>query len=292
MAKKGAPNYTQLVHDVVRSSDRPLSFREIFDRVNERQPITTKNPKGTIRNALTQLRLVYSVDDGRYGYFPHLLKDSLFRMPLTEKKPAYHPLPFTGELTEALWPARNESGARQDLRAARLRLPSGEEVLYHCFRTEMQESPLPPALAKWLINERAQPGDDLLFRVVDADARLYELQLQRRSKRDEQVIAPRNRELADAAYQLFRSNPKERKLILEIGIALMARSLYRDPVPPDPLAKVLRSDQRFIVTLLNLVMLREQLTPEEAESITRRNRNLLQRLLPVASETLPRYPQS
>lgn len=85
MSKKGAPNYTQLVHEVVRSSDQPLGFEEIVDRVNDRQPITTKNPKNTIRNALNQLRLVMSVGDGCYGYFPYLINGSVFRLPLTEK---------------------------------------------------------------------------------------------------------------------------------------------------------------------------------------------------------------
>lgn len=285
MAKKGAPNYTQLVHEVVRSSDRPLCFEEIFDRVNERQPITTKNPKGTIRNALTQLHLVYSVGDGRYGYFPHLLKDSLFRMPLTEKKPAYHPLPFTGELTEALWPARKESSARQDLRAARVRLASGEEVLleYPGFRTETQESPLPMALSRWLVQERTQAGDELLFRVVDADAGLYEVRLQRRSKRDEQAIARRNRQIADAAYDVFRYNPEGERLISEVGTAVMAQGLYRDPVPPDPFIDVIQSDKRFLVTDMGLVMRAEHLTAEERESILKRDREFQEEFNRVAA---------
>ena len=280
MVKKGAPNYTQLVYEVVRDSDRPLSFQEIFDRVNERQPITTKNPKSTIRNALTQLRLIRNVGDGRYYYFPHILKDSLFRMPLVEKKLAYHPLPFTGELTEALWPARNESGAREDLRAARVRLPSGEEVLLEYYNPldERPDSPLSPALTRWLVNERAQAGDDLLFRVVDADAGLYEVQLQRRIKRDEKAIARRNQQIADAAYGVFRYNPEGQKLISEVGTAVMAQGFYRDPVPPDPFIDVIKADKRFLVTDLGLVMRAEHLTAKERESILKSDRELIEEL--------------
>ena len=155
----------------------------------------------------------------------------MFRLPLTEKKPAYHPLVFTGELNQALWPAYYESGARRDQRPALVRLPTGEEVQleYAPSIAQPSESPLPMALSKWLIAERAQAGDDLLFRVVDVDARLYEVQLQRRSKRDEQAIARRNRQIADAAYDAFRYVPEGRKLISEVSVTVMAQGSIANP---------------------------------------------------------------
>jgi hypothetical protein len=42
----------------VRESAEPLPFAEILYRVNEQTPITTRNPKSTIRNAVGQSRLV------------------------------------------------------------------------------------------------------------------------------------------------------------------------------------------------------------------------------------------
>jgi len=280
VAKKGAPNYTQLAHDVVRSSEEPLTFEEVFDRINERQPITTKNPKGTIRNALTNLRLVKSIGDGCYGYFPHLIKGSLFRLPLTEKKPAHHPLTFTGELNEALWPAYFESGSRRSQRPARVRLPSGEEVELECASTHVRESEvqLPPSFSRWLITERAQAGDDLLFRVLEADDGLYEVQLQRRSKRDEQAIAGRNRQIADAAYDVFRYAPEGKRLVSEVGTAVMAQGLYRDPVPPDSFIDVISADKRFLVTEMGLVMRVDHLTPDERESILKSDREFREEL--------------
>ena len=47
-------SYTELTHQVVRDSREPLPFTEIMQRVNTIAPITTKNPKGTIRNAISQ----------------------------------------------------------------------------------------------------------------------------------------------------------------------------------------------------------------------------------------------
>ena len=48
------PSYTDLVYQVVRESVEPLPFAEIMRRVNDLLPITTKNPKSTIRNAVSQ----------------------------------------------------------------------------------------------------------------------------------------------------------------------------------------------------------------------------------------------
>jgi len=274
VAKKGAPNYTQLVHEVVQSSQEPLAFEDILDRVNERQPITSKNPTGTIRNALTYLRLVKSVGGNRYGYFPRLIKGSVFRLPLTEKKPAHHPLPFTGELNEALWPAYFESAARRNRRSARVRLSSGEEVELECASTRARQSELqlPLPFSRWLISERAQAGDDLLFKVVDADDGLYEVQLQRRSKRDEQAIARRNRQIADAAYDVFQYAPTSKKRVSEVGTAVMVQGLYRDPVPPDTFLEVISADKRFLVTDMGVVMRADHLTEKEREAILKSDR--------------------
>src|SRR5256885_2313751 len=102
MADKREPSYADLVHKVLRAAEQPLTFQEVFDRVAQRRPITTRNPKATIRGALTESRQLVSLGDGRYGYLPHLLCGSLLRVPLTEKKPANQPLIYPDEVREAL----------------------------------------------------------------------------------------------------------------------------------------------------------------------------------------------
>ena len=46
------PSYAQLTHDVVHVSPEPLTLDEIIDQVNALRPITTKNPRSTIRGAI------------------------------------------------------------------------------------------------------------------------------------------------------------------------------------------------------------------------------------------------
>ena len=48
--KRGAaasePSNADLVHEVLRSAERPLTFDEITERVNERRAVTTAKPAG------------------------------------------------------------------------------------------------------------------------------------------------------------------------------------------------------------------------------------------------------
>lgn len=62
------PSYSALVYEVVQSAAAPLTFEEIFSQVNIRRPVTTRNPRATIRSALSQGWQLVSVGDGRYGY--------------------------------------------------------------------------------------------------------------------------------------------------------------------------------------------------------------------------------
>ncbi len=78
------PSNTDLVVQVVREAPEPLPFAEIMERVNALSPITTRNPQSTIRNAVSQSRLVVSTGDGRYGWKYRLINDAVIRLPFSE----------------------------------------------------------------------------------------------------------------------------------------------------------------------------------------------------------------
>jgi len=83
MSKKARPNYTELTHQVVRESSDPLPFNEIVRRVHAITPIKTKNPKSTIRNAVSQSRLIVATGDRRYGWKPRILNGAAIRLTLS-----------------------------------------------------------------------------------------------------------------------------------------------------------------------------------------------------------------
>ena len=49
----GAPSTADVVHQVLRSAEHPLTFEEVFARVNAHQPVSTRDPRATVRGALT-----------------------------------------------------------------------------------------------------------------------------------------------------------------------------------------------------------------------------------------------
>ncbi len=272
MAKIAEPSYADLVYEVLKESREPLTFQQIFDEVNRRRPVTTKNPKGTIRGALGQGSQLISLGDGRYGYLPHLVQGSLLRQPLVEKKPANHPLVYPDEVREALWPSFFESQKRKSTRPVRLLLPGGEEVelSLEFFGRGLWGSSMPEGLRRYLVESRAAAGDALLIRVVDGESGRCEGRFEPRRKRDKAAIEARNRELAEIAFRVLDRSPSLELFIWDLADALLARGAYRSDVAPDPLAEVLKADPRFVYAEEDSWMLAEFVTPEVQATIDRR----------------------
>ena len=284
MPRQDPPTYTDMVYEVLRLAEKPLTFKEIFAAVSQRRPITSRNPEKTIRNVLSQGRQLVSLGDGRYGYLPHLATGSLFRLPLIERKPANHPLTHTFEILYALWPGLFETRNRSNERPVRLRLPNGDEVeLVVGVPTKgAWGSPMPDGLRRYLVGNRASAGDSLLIRVLDGESGWCEAWFEPHARRNAAAVAARNRELADAAYQLLRTGQRWELLIWEIGVALIARGLYRSDVAPDPVEDILEADARFAAAGLEMWTLSELVTPEMEAKISLR-RELESRILETAS---------
>ena len=124
------PSYADLVVQVVREAPEPLRFAEILERVNALSPITTRNPKSTIRNAVSQSRLVVSTGDGRYGWKYRLINGAVIRLPLTEANLAQRRVIYSDELRDALWPAFFEIKKHSDREPVHLTLPDGKSVAW------------------------------------------------------------------------------------------------------------------------------------------------------------------
>jgi tetratricopeptide (TPR) repeat protein len=284
--KSGEPSYTDLTYEVLRSAQQPLTFQEIFDAVNQRRPVTTRNPKGAIRNAFTQGRQLISLGNGRYGYLPYLVQGSLLRVPLTEKKPANQPLVFPDEVRHALWPSFFETGKRAESRPVRLRLPNGDEVTLSLDLLRVGGvwgSPMPEGLHRLLVERRAAAGDSLLIRVVDAVADRCEGWFEPQRQRDAAAVARRNPEVADAAYALLAKSWTGPVPDRDLAVGLLARGLYRSDVAPDTLEAVLRADSRFAYAGLHMWMRAEALTPGEQAEIRERERLEAELAAPEAS---------
>ncbi|MDO8670356.1 MAG: hypothetical protein Q7O66_02865 [Dehalococcoidia bacterium] len=276
MPRLEQPSYTDLVFEILRSAERPLTFQEIFDGVNGRKPAATSNPKATIRGALTQARQLVSTGDGRYGYLPHLVTGSLLRVPFTEKKPANHPLVYPEEARIALWPAFFDASKRTDRRPARIRLSDGVEVelTLEYLGPRLWASPMPDGLHRFLAENHANEGTSLLIRVIDGETGRYEASLESGLKRDTAAVSGRNQELAGVFYHLLRKHREREAPIWDLALAALARGFYRAVVPPDPLETVLKADPRFQDAGFHSWILSENVTPEEMRALFRGRQEL------------------
>lgn len=288
MATKDEPSYADLVYEVCQSAGRPQSFQEIFDAVNQRRPVTTRNPKATIRNALSQAAQLIGDGHGRYGYLPHLLKDSVLRLPLFEEHLASHRLIYPWEVLQALWPDFFETEKRKLGRPVQVALSNRDEAVLtrEIFGQHGWGSAMPARLTRYLAESRARTGDSLLVRVVDAEAGRYEAEFESQLKRDEAGVAGRNRDLAGASYDLFYERRSDRLYHWELAIALLARRFYHSDVAPDSLQQVLSADPRFVDGGLKMWMLAGFVTPDEEISIEMRKR-LQAELFQARAEEVP-----
>src|SRR6266496_5126599 len=194
MAGKGEPSYADLVYDVVQSADRPLTFQEIVDAVSSRRRVPTKNPKATIRGALTSARQIVNDGHGHYDYLPRMISGSLLRLSLTEKKPANHPLVYSDEVRHGLWPSFLENQKRTNREPVRARLPDGTEaeLVLDFLGPGTWGCAMPAPLRQYLVDQRAQAGDSLLIRIVHGERQSCEVRFEAHRHRDTEAVAARN----------------------------------------------------------------------------------------------------
>jgi hypothetical protein len=236
-------NYTDIVHQVVRDAETPLAFGEIMQRIDAIFPISTKNPKNTIHNAINQSRLIVNSGDGRYGWKYRLINGSYLRIPMTETDLAQGRVTYSEEVRDALWPAFFEGQKRGDRSPIYMLLPDGKTLSWQLEYLEEASWGTHASLEfwEWLKDVNAQPGDDLILRVVDGVSRQYAVSHLPHSRRDEEAIARRNEQVRQSAIAYAQHN-RSGAAIWEVCAYLLGIGAYRDPIPPDPLEQVLHDE--------------------------------------------------
>jgi hypothetical protein len=122
------PSFSELTIQVVRGSTQPLLFDEILRRVNALRPIDTNSPKGTIRSAIAQCRLIAPDGRGNYGWTPRMMRGARVRVNLVQadlkhKSPRVE---IDDDGRELLWPGFFADGKLRDHDPIDLALPDGE----------------------------------------------------------------------------------------------------------------------------------------------------------------------
>jgi hypothetical protein len=250
---RGELSYTQLVAHVLQSSERPLTVDEILARVGAIRPVETRNPKSTVRNAMTSERRAVSLGGrpAHYTWWPRHLVGNAFRQPLHGSDLGAGTLVLVDEVRLAMWPDFF-SGPSRSKGMVTLHLEDGPVLHTHVSHLVSGAAVwgirAEPTLAAWLADRGATPGDDLIVCVLDVDERRYALSLDRRRMcdSDPEAIEARNRTLANIAEQVLRAG-RGRMPDFDLVPRMIAHDAYRHPLPPDPWPKVLRADLRFVL---------------------------------------------
>ena len=234
------PSYTQLTHDVVHGSPEPLTLDEIIEQVNALRPIMTKNPRGTIRGAINNSRMIVNTGDGRYGWMPRVINGSIIRQTLRESDILMEVLQLTEELKDALWPTYFAKEKYSNLDPVQITLTTGEKTefpLEHLYDLTWGTHATPEFWA-WFNALNANAGDHLLYEVVDGEAKQYKVTFESRADRDEEAIAERNEIFQEMIEKML--NRAYGAAPWEISARALATGLYQHPVPPDPLYEIVR----------------------------------------------------
>jgi hypothetical protein len=263
------PSYTQLTHDVVHGLPEPLTLDEIIEQVNALRPITTKNPRSTIRGAIGDSRLIVSTGDGRYGWMQRVINGSIIRQTLRESDILMEVLQWSEELREALWPTFFAKQKHRDLSPVIAMLPNGkatEFTLEHLYEATWGTHATPD-FWEWFNTLNANAGDHLLFKVEDGEAKRYSVTFQARADRDEEAIAERNHKFLKMMEKML--NRPSGAAPWDISIFALATGLYQHPVPPDPLYELLRDSMWAATSAPGMISPQPKLDPLLSELFER-----------------------
>jgi tetratricopeptide (TPR) repeat protein len=263
------PSFAKLVTQVVSGADCPLTLAEIKARVETAHPVDTRNPQATLRTAVNSNRLVASLGGrpARYTWWPRHLAGSSFRQPLADSDLKTGTLVLNEETWAALWPDFR-GGADRSQGDVALVLAGGHvletRVEHLVDRQVVWGLPPTPALADWYREQGAEPEDDLIVCVLDTEAHRYALELCRRSDRDEEAMAARNKALADAAELVVRAG-RPPMPYFDLIPRLIAQGAYQEPLPPDPWKGILRADLRFVIWRFSVYLADRMVDYQERE---------------------------
>ncbi|MCP4543892.1 MAG: tetratricopeptide repeat protein [Chloroflexi bacterium] len=244
-------SFTQLVTQVLMMANHPLTLVEIIARVEMIRPVDTRNPRTTIRGAISSVRQATTLGGrpARYTWWPRHLANNAFRQSLADSDLEKGTLVLGREVWRAFWTGFYDNSSRSRGKVS-LALDGGPVLqtrVQHLVHMEpVWGLPATPALANWYRQQGAAPEDDVIVHVLDVEAHRYALSVARRAERDEEAVAARNQSLADIAEKVLRTGRMDMPGSYLIP-RLIAHGAYHDPLPPDPWEKVLRRDLRFVV---------------------------------------------
>lgn len=238
--KEQKTSYAALTAQVVREAAEPIPVVEILRRVHRLRRIETRSPEGTIRNAIGQCYLIANTGDGRYWWYPRLLKGSRVRAPLVASDLKQKRIVFDDEVRELLWPSFFAHESLSDREPVDLKLPDGAHtpLPLDFFGNGVWGTTGSRDFWKRLRASRSRDGDALIIEAINAETRRYRVSLDAKAKWDAAILRRRTEEVEQAAREHLWRRRAHGSAVWEMAKYLLVAGYYRHPVPPEPITPI------------------------------------------------------
>lgn len=249
-----------LIRTVLRE-EAPLTPDEVLERCLQRGQITSRNPRQTVRNALTADPRCERTADGRYVYLPHFLQGACVRLAMDLTAPEKGLLAAEQDVAELLWVMQSggESGP-----APTLALAGGPTVQPSAKYGRLFEVrpvlELPAPFWKWWAQQQRENADALLIFCNEAESGRCRAEAIRAAGQDAEAVERRNAALLHAAGAILRKSQNHLHM-QELAHRLLAWGVYHEAPAPDPLSTVLFAPESPIMVDRDVVTYRNDLTP-------------------------------
>lgn len=241
----------------------PLTDDELVaELARRRRPVTSKNPRQAVYNALTGDRACASTGDGRHCYLPTFIRGATVRLVMGLASPKRGLLAAGVEAVVALWPVgpwgdgtpRPATIVPDDGRPIEVPQgvhgwPIGLHAVLH----------LPGAFWRWWTAQQDAGADALLLYCEDGEAGRFMVRSEREAARDASAVSARNAEVRKAVASILGRI----RSVHTVGLArrLLASGVYHGNVPPAPLSAALLEPPGPFTVEEDSVVYRPELTP-------------------------------
>ncbi len=232
-----------VVREVLRTCG-PLPLGEIVDIAMTNNYVTSRNPKQTVTNALSQDYLIQNTGEGRYVYLPTFTRDARMLVPMDDAVLNGGVLRVPKELIIFLWPYVDNYSSDA---TATLQLTDTLSVDV-TFPGLYQREPglrgqssslltLPQPFWDWWEARWVDGADTLVIQCVNGEAKQYRVETMRYVDLDAVALASRNALVRSAAEDILRRS-RDGVSLSDLVRRLLARSVYHQE-PPAPLVHIL-----------------------------------------------------
>jgi hypothetical protein len=234
----------KMVMELLKEAGRPLSILELISGMENK--FKASKTKQQIRNALNTFdcRDIVRVSDATYDLLNRVVNGIYFRYTLTDAEIARGVLDCDNELKFIFNSVYNDDGQSIVLRFANDSINA--KIMFGGARQTPRRAL--EGLGKWYKQWSLCAGDDVIIKVVDYDASIYEIAPHKRESRDEGLIRKKNKEVSDVLEKVARRIDVRGGWIDMLAQRVICEYSYNDECPPDTISRIAGNDKRFYMT--------------------------------------------